>query len=377
MLFKIRYLYKKILNINNKMDLNEKILSVFKKMINDIMDVYPEQKGNIYEKYESVMNMETLNLEECELLKNFMENINKNSSKITNKDVDIITDDLIDSIPLKKIWDSDISDSAKDEIWKYLQTFCIISINLNSSKELQELLSGETKEINPENRKDLKDLKRIKKLKESIDTINTNKSSDVPDMNGMNDIFSNTGIGQLAKEIAEGLNFEEMLGQNSDLDEGEQNMEDVMQNIMNPANFMNLFQNINSKVQEKIQSGDIDENMLTGEAQNLYGNFQNNPMFQSMMNNPELKKFQESMNSEQQSEESNNNDAVETAKKNKNVRVEKLDENHRVIPQNKTQERLQKKLAAKQKNNEEKKIVIDSEKKKSVKTDNIKVEKTE
>lgn len=362
------------------MDLNEKILSVFKKMINDIMDVYPEQKGSIYEKYESVMNMETLNLEECELLKNFMDNINKNSSKITNKDVDVITDDLIDGIPLKKIWESDISDSVKDEIWKYLQTFCIISINLNSSKELQELLSGETGTIDPENRKDLKDLKRIKKLKESIDTINTNKSSNVPDMNGMNDIFSNTGIGQLAKEIAEGLNFEEMLGQNSDLDEGEQNMEDVMQNIMNPANFMNLFQNINSKVQEKIQSGDIDENMLTGEAQNLYGNFQNNPMFQSMMNNPELKKFQEQMNSEQQSEESNN-DAVEIAKKNKNVRVEKLDENHKVIPKNETQARLQKKLAAKQKDakqsNEQKKIVIEGEKKKSVKTDNVKVEKTE
>ena len=363
------------------MDLNEKILSVFKKMVNDIMDVYPEQKGSIYEKYESVMNMETLNLEECELLKNFMENINKNSSKITSKDVNVITDDLINGIPLKKIWESDISDSVKDEIWKYLQTFCIISINLNSSKELQELLSGETETIDPENRKDLKDLKRIKKLKESIDTINTNKSSDVPDMNGMNDIFSNTGIGQLAKEIAEGLNFEEMLGQNSDLDEGEQNMEDVMQNIMNPANFMNLFQNINSKVQDKIKSGDIDESMLTGEAQNLYGNFQNNPMFQSMMNNPELKKFQESMNSEQQSEqqsEESNNDAIETVKKNKNVRVEKLDENHKVIPKNETQARLQKKLAAKQRNNnEEKKIVIDSEKKKSVKTDNIKVEKTE
>lgn len=359
------------------MDLNEKILSVFKKMVNDIMDVYPEQKGSIYEKYENVMNMETLNLEECELLKIFMENINKNSSKITSKDVNVITDDLIDGIPLKKIWESDISDSVKDEIWKYLQTFCIISINLNSSKELQELLSGETETIDPENRKDLKDLKRIKKLKESIDTINTNKSSDVPDMNG---IFSNTGIGQLAKEIAEGLNFEEMLGQNSDLDEGEQNMEDVMQNIMNPANFMNLFQNINSKVQDKIKSGDIDESMLTGEAQNLYGNFQNNPMFQSMMNNPELKKFQEQMNgqqNEQQSEESNN-DAIETAKKNKNVRVEKLDENHKVIPKNETQARLQKKLAAKQRNNnEEKKIVIDSEKKKSVKTDNIKVEKTE
>ena len=361
------------------MDLNEKILSVFKKMINDIMDVYPEKKGDIYEKYESVMNMETLNLEECELLKNFMNSIGKNSTKITNKDVEVISDELIDNIPLKKIWESDISENVKDEIWKYLQTFCIININLNSSKELQELLSGETKEIDPENRKDLKDLKKIQKLKESISTINEKKV----DESDMNDIFSNTGIGQLAKEIAEGLDFEEMLGQNSDLDSGEQNMEDVMQNIMNPANFMNLFQNINSKVQDKIQSGDIDESMLTGEAQNLYGNFQDNPMFQSMMNNPELKKFQESMNVETGGSDGNNADetTVETAKKNKSVRVEKLDENQKVVPQNETQARLQKKLAEKQKgdkqSNQEKKIVIKDEKQKSVKTDNIKVEKTE
>ena len=36
-----------------------------------------------------------------------MNNINKNSSKITNKDVNVISDDLIDGIPLKKIWESE------------------------------------------------------------------------------------------------------------------------------------------------------------------------------------------------------------------------------------------------------------------------------
>ena len=113
------------------MDLNEKILSVFKKMINDVMEVYPEEKGSIYEKYESVMVKETLNLDECELLKTFMENIGINSTKITNKDIEVIQDDLIDGIPLKKIWSSDISDKTKNDIWKYLQTFCIININLN------------------------------------------------------------------------------------------------------------------------------------------------------------------------------------------------------------------------------------------------------
>jgi len=59
----------------------------------------------------------------------------------------------------------------------------------------------------------------------------------------------------------------------------------------------------------------------------------------------------------------------------------KLDENQKVIPKNKTEERLQKKLVEKQKgdkqSNQEKKIVIEGEKQKSVKTDNVKVEKTE
>ena len=358
------------------MDLNDKILSVFKKMINDIMEVYPEEKGSIYEKYESVMNTETFDLDECEVLKRFMENIGKNSTKITNKDITVIQDDLIEGVPLNKIWQTDISNSVKDEIWKYLQTFCIININLNSSKELQDLLSGESSEIDKENKKDLKDLKKIKKLKESIDTINTTNKETNPELEGMNDIFSNTGIGQLAKEIAEGLDFEEMLGSNPDLDGGEQSMESVMQNMMNPGNFMNLFQNINSKVQEKISKGDIDENMLTGEAQNLYGDFQNNPMFKNMMNNPELKKFQESMNQSEQGDSENVNvkDAINEAKKNKSVRVEKLDHKEPVVPQNETQARLQKKLAKRQ---EEKKIVIEGEKKKSVKTDNVKVEKTE
>ena len=368
-------------------NINEKILELFKTMINDIMEVYPEEKGNIYEKYESIMNLETLNIDECELMQNFLEKINEKSSLIINKDLEVIQDDFIDGIPLKRIWGSGISDATKNNIWKYLQTFCIININLNSSKELQKLLSGETKEIDRENRKDVKDLKKIKKLKESIDEINTeNKEKDQPDPNQMNNIFESTGIGQLAKEIAEGLDFEEMLGNvegNSDLEgDTDQSMESVMQNIMNPGNFMNLFTNINEKVQEKISTGALSEDMLTGEAQNLYGDFQNNSMFQSMMNNPELKKFQKQMNKEQTQNEQqehpgqpdiSDKDAVKEAKKNKEVRVEKLDHTEPVVAKNKTQERLQKKLAQR----EEKKIKLNTEQKKTEKTDNVIVEKTE
>tara|TARA_B100001123_G_scaffold443997_1_gene591642 strand:+ start:2956 stop:4065 length:1110 start_codon:yes stop_codon:yes gene_type:complete len=367
-------------------NINEKILELFKTMINDIMEVYPEEKGSIYEKYESIMILETLDIDDCELIQNFLAKINEKSSLITNKNEEVIQDDFIDGISLKKIWESGISDTSKSNIWKYLQTFCIININLNSSKELQQLLSGETKEIDRENKKDIKDLKKIKKLKESINDINEeNKEKNQLEQSQMGNIFENTGIGQLAKEIAEGLDFEEMMGKednnNSDLEgDTEQSMESVMQNIMNPGNFMNLFTNINEKVQEKISTGALNEEMLTGEAQNLYGNFQNNPMFQTMMNNPELKKFQEQMAStEQQNEKEKTNNpeekenAIKEAKKNKEVRVEKLDHKEPVVAKNKTQERLQKKLAQR----EEKKIKLNTEQKKTEKTDNVIVEKTQ
>ena len=374
-------------------NINEKILELFKTMINDIMEVYPEEKGNIYEKYESIMNLEILDIDDCELIQDFLEKINEKSSLITNKDLEVIQDDFIDGIPLKRIWGSGISDATKNNIWKYLQTFCIININLNSSKELQQFLSGETKEINRENKKDIKDLKKIKKLKESINDINEeNKEKDQLEQSQMGNIFESTGIGQLAKEIAEGIDFEEMMGKednkNSDIDNNEQSMESVMQNIMNPGNFMNLFTNINEKVQEKISTGALSEDMLTGEANNLYGNFQNNPMFQSMMNNPELKKFQEQMTSTEQQgekekssekEQTNNNperkeNAIKEARKNKEVRVKKLDHKEPIVAKNKTQERLQKKLAQRE---EEKKIKLNTEQKKTEKTDNIIVEKTE
>ena len=65
----------------------------------------------------------------------------------------------------------------------------------------------------------------------------------MPNMDMMSGIFQNTGIGQLAKEIAEGMDIQSMMG---DSEDGEPNMENVMQNMMDPSNFMNMFQNINS-----------------------------------------------------------------------------------------------------------------------------------
>ena len=153
------------------MDINDKMLSVFKSMINDIIEVYTDKRDEIKEKYNEIIELEELVLDDCELIDSFIKNIDTHSKKITNKDKSVLEEDIIPGIRLNELWETDISDINKNNIWKYLQTFCIININLNSSKELQELLSGESNEIDKENKKDIKDLKKIKKLKNSIDGI--------------------------------------------------------------------------------------------------------------------------------------------------------------------------------------------------------------
>ena len=43
---------------------------------------------------------------------------------------------LIKEISMKSIWESDISDKTKNNIWKYLQAFCVINISRNSNDKI-------------------------------------------------------------------------------------------------------------------------------------------------------------------------------------------------------------------------------------------------
>jgi len=85
---------------------------------------------------------------------------------------------------------------------------------------------------------------------------------------------------------------------------------------------------------------------LSGEAQNLYGDFADNPMFKNMMNNPELQKMQEQMQGQGAVAEELGEE--EQVKNNKNIRVNKLNNTlndiPNIVPKNKTQERLQRKI---------------------------------
>jgi hypothetical protein len=290
------------------MDLNEQILKVFQNTINTIIELLPEGETQlvIMDKYDEILKLNKLKLEDNKIIFNFMKKIDKISKKISNKDESIFDENIFEYIPIKTIWSEHMEELDKNKIWKYLQTLCVININLNSSNELKQLLSGESTEIKKENKKDIKDLKNLKKLKSSINEINkeeeeyNSKNNDDENLKGLEGVFENTGIGKLAKNIAENMDFNSIMG---NIDPNETDMNKVMQNMMNPANFMNIFNDINKQVKEKIEEGDISEETLKTEAQELYGSFSNNPLFSNMMNDPNLKKMKEQMN---QSNDNNN-----------------------------------------------------------------------
>ena len=107
-------------------------------MIHDIIEVYTDKSDEIQSKYRDILEMDKLVLSECKPIDQFMENIDIFSKKIENREVEVLENTIIPHINLNEMFESSITDIDRNNIWKYLQTFCIININLKSSLELQK-----------------------------------------------------------------------------------------------------------------------------------------------------------------------------------------------------------------------------------------------
>jgi len=254
------------------MDFNDKTLTLFKGFMNDILKVFPEHTECINKNYNDILNSDDLIIDENDIIKEFLVIIDNNSDNITNKNEEIFTDDfyLIKEISMETIWTSNISNKTKDNIWKYLQSFCLINISKNSNDKINEVLKSIESNEKIKDKKSLKDIKNIKKINENLkNTAEEEEEEDTKDnnLNDMDNILNNTNIGNLAKEITDGLNLDEM-------------GEDGLSDFMKPENMMNIFQKINTTLTDKISNNELDGNALLGEASNLMGK---NDMMKGMM----------------------------------------------------------------------------------------------
>lgn len=245
------------------MDIEQKTLHIFKSFVDDLIKVFPEYKEPLITNYSEILSLEKLKICECQKIKDFLNKIDKISSEITDRDDSIFENELflLDNICFKKIWSSKLSQNTRDSIWKYLQSFCLINININTLEKLNGVEdTGEKKKISKKSKKDLENYKKI----------NEDFKSNVTDenMGGFNDILENTNIGKIAKEITEELNI------------GENSSEENLQEVFNPENMMKIFSSISTKM---AQGDGMDRDSLQGEAMNICSTMKDNPLFSQLM----------------------------------------------------------------------------------------------
>lgn len=268
------------------MDINVQCFSVFKSFIADIKKVFPEYEKTIQDTYGSLIELESCKIEDQELLKEFLERVHKLNKKITNKDESLFTEDslILTDISSKEMWEQKISYKTKETIWKYLQTFCLLSLNHQSNKDLQDALSdlNQEKKVDIKDKKVASDVKKIKKMAENIqepiaEDINNTPEPDENPFSAMEQMMETSEIGKIAKEVSESLDIESMLG-GDDI----QDPMMLMQKLMSGDAMGKIMGTIHNVVNDKVESGQLNQDTMKNEAQGMYQNMGNNPLFQAM-----------------------------------------------------------------------------------------------
>ena len=268
------------------MEVERQLFSIFNNFIRDLSKTYPEIKSCLYRNYEDCLLNETEPLSKFPKLLNFLELISEYETYITDKNLEFfdLEIELLEEISFQKLWEKNISNKTRETIWKYLQTFQIININLKSNQQLKEALSQIGTDTTMEvDKKTAKDLKKLKKLTKDV-----KKEVGENELDEMLGGLMDTGIGDIAKEVAESLDVKQLFG---NIDENTNPME-VMSQMMNPEKMGSIFQNINSVMEKKVEKGELTKDSLKEEAEGMMGKMADNPMFSGMMD--QMKKGEES-----------------------------------------------------------------------------------
>ena len=263
-----------------KMSDNSKKL--LKSFILDIIKVFPEYEKRLRKSYDKILNDEK---DSEDLLSSFFDNIDDISKSLSENDFSVFDKDpiILDNVSFKLIWGSNISNETRNNIWRYLQTFCVYNINNKQGEtDIEDVLNSIKQNVKVSDKGTLKNMKMLKKLTESLNSnivmeLLSEKKEEVKkdikdvkmadeNIKGMEDILENSSIGRIAKEVSQELNIESMIKDGGGIE-----------SLMNGDNMMNIFKSISEKI-DNSQDGNIME-----EAMNLSKNMKDNPLFSSLM----------------------------------------------------------------------------------------------
>ena len=260
-------------------EVEQKLFNLFSDFIRDLSKVFPEIKSSLYRNYEDCLSDDNNKcLSDFPKVKRFLELIGDYEKFIIDKNLEFfdLEVEFLEEIQFNRLWEKNISNKTRESVWKYLQTFQLISINLKSSEALDAVLDG-----GKVDKSTVKDFKKMQKLSEGVQS----KSSPDKSVDGENELdqmlggLMESGIGEIAKEVAESLDVESMFG---NVNENSNPME-LMTQLMNPEKMNSIFNNINTVMEEKMGSGELTQEGLKKEAEGMMGKMGENPMFKNMM----------------------------------------------------------------------------------------------
>ena len=256
-------------------EVEQKLFSLFSDFIRDLSKVFPEIKNSLYRNYEDCLVDGSKCLCDFPKVKRFLELIGDYEKYIVDKNLEFfdLEVEFLEEIRFNRLWEKNISNKTRESIWKYFQTFQLISINLKSSEALNAALEGDKID-----KSSLKDIKKMQKLSEDVQSKATPGEGE-NDLDQMLGGLMDSGIGEIAKEVAKGLDVESMFG---NVDENSNPME-LMAQLMNPDKMGAIFNNINSVMEKKMTSGELTQDGLKKEAEGMMGKMGENPMFKNMM----------------------------------------------------------------------------------------------
>lgn len=256
-----------------------------KLFIINIKDIFPEYKTILEDYYSELLNEENCNNDK--FVKRFMFKLKDNKNEISNKDNSLFDNKIciLKNIDFCNLWKSEeLSNINKEKIWEYIQTLYILGESIVSdSNKIQSLLENFKKlkdnqtnldSMNDEEKQFINIFENLSKPSTGLEHPNLGESID--------ENFMKDGIlGKLANELKDEIKIDDLK-----IDETG-NVNDIFNSLMkgeNSLNFMNLIQTVGQKIDGKIQSGELNQGELMGEAIKMMGAMQskNTNLFQNM-----------------------------------------------------------------------------------------------
>ena len=256
--------------------------SYLKLFINNIIETFSEFEEVLKEYYKELLENDQCN--DDKYVKRFMKKLQTQKNNISNKNDDLFKESIfiLKNVDFNLIWHSEeLSENNKDVIWDYIQTLYILGETIVSDSDKVKQLLDNFKKVK-EGNFDETDETIDKDILDMFKNLSENKNNTIDE-----NFLENCSLGKLASELTSEINLDDM---NLDLTNTE-NVDEIFGNLLsgdNSMNFMNLIQKVGSKIQNKIESGDFNQEKLVDEAQQMMSSLQGggfNNIFSQMANN--------------------------------------------------------------------------------------------